>query len=406
MSRSQFAHGRSQLPFSSSNLAVTSGGTTTTSRTLYFCIQGENPAGLNLPSAIAGPVTINAGQQLTIAIPATARETGEWWPAFVVSTSTSNVASTFTQIAKLDGYTPGGDLTALPATITLSSDAHFALSASVATSAALPATPVNGMCRGVNDLGFVYEYSQVSNLPADNLTVLSATVGRWLRIGSFSTAITSTTDPGGCAQDIRSINESAVRSPLYAADGSTGAATRFWINNDLSSAEAQGKRVGVVVEFNGETKTQLFNGLLKLTFRGYANTATGILRTTDGDSVPLSGIDEVVPFRARKTSLILPDDLQPGEAYVLDISPNFTPSDLGNQLPDKALLKVFPFLYAQSGDYSEFGAITGDLIYPEGDKRLIVPDNGLSVQALSGSGIVDSFSFLSVGATVVTGLSP
>jgi hypothetical protein len=65
---SQFAHGRSQLPFFTSNLTVSSGGNTTAVHTLYLSIQGENPVGVNLPSALV-PVTVAAGQKLTVTLP-------------------------------------------------------------------------------------------------------------------------------------------------------------------------------------------------------------------------------------------------------------------------------------------------------------------------------------------------
>lgn len=398
--RSEFASGRSQTPFDSSSVAITSGSATTASYMLYLSLQGENQLGLNLPATPIGPFKVAPGQQLVITIPTTAFLAGESWQNFVLSASTSGDPMTFVQLAKLPGDRQ------LPSSITLNNDDAFALSRVVASPSALPTGPVNGQLRGVASLNYVYEYVGNSALAVDGTTVLAAPVGRWLRVGAtFSTYVDDITAGGGCAQDIRDINESQVRVPGYACDRSLGTATRFWLHNDSGASVPSGKRVGLVVQFNGETKTQAFHGLLRLVFRGYANTATGELRSYRSDGSAMAGVDEEVRFQANKSNLILQDDLQPGEAYVLDVTPSFDVADLGGAIVNAAVIKVFPFLYTQAGSYSEAGAVVGDVIYAEGDRRLVVPDLGLTALALSGSGMVDSFSFIGVATTPVFGLA-
>jgi hypothetical protein len=401
---SQFAHGRSQLPFSNAEVVISSGGATTGTKTLYFAIQGQNPVGLNLLSDIVGPVTIAAGQRVNISIPVAARLSGEWWQNFIISASTSSTLSSFTQIGKVPGYTSGGSLTSLPASLQFSTDDSLALSTTVANPSALPASPIEGMMRGVTSTGFVYEYNFASLLVADGLSVLSASVGRWLRKGSFSTYISALDAPGGAGRDIDLIDETNVDAPHYPCSGA-GISNRFWIQNNTVSAEPRGKRVGATVYFAGEPKSNLFNGLLKVIFRGYVNTTTGILRTVDGSSIPFDGLDQSLLYQSKKTNLVLQDDLQPGEAYVLDIYPDFTPSDLNNQVPDGAAIKVRPFLYSQSGNYSESGGATGDMIYPDNDRGLVVAGSSLSARVLSRSGIVDYFSFQDIGQSTVGSLA-
>ncbi|PSB25379.1 hypothetical protein [Stenomitos frigidus] len=111
---SQYAHGRAQLPFTSANLTVSTGGAVTLPRTLYFCLQGENPVGYNLPSAIVGPLTIHAGEQLTLT--EDLYRAGERWTAFNLSASETNDPGTFVQIARVPCFDSSDNRLTLPAT--------------------------------------------------------------------------------------------------------------------------------------------------------------------------------------------------------------------------------------------------------------------------------------------------
>lgn len=401
---SQFGHGRSQLPFTTDDLTVSSGGTTTANRTLYFAIQGENPAGCNLPSTLIQK-TINAGQQLEIELPAAIRGTGEGWTGYVISASLTNDASTLVQLARVEALDTDDSVVPLPVTVTLSSDEHFKLSEIVANPAALPTSSlIPGMRRGVSSLAYVFEYDPLSTEAVDGLTVLSATPGRWVRVGGFSRVPISTSSPGGCAQDIRSISEAVISTRRYACDGSNGRKRTFWLTNEGTDAISSGQRVMVAITLNDIPRSATFEGLLRCVFRGYANTSTGALRTLDGEGNPMRGINQEILFENTKTDLIFEDELAVGEAYVLDVYPNFVPAYLNNEIAQGALIKVFPTIASQAGAYTEAGDALGDRIYPQYDRGLVVPKKGASaVKVLKRSGLVNSRSFLAQPETIVSG---
>ena len=77
MAVAQFASGRQRIPLDASYLSVSSGGQTTAATNLYYCLQLENQAGINLLSVPVGPIAVGVGQRLTIALPSTIRKSGE-----------------------------------------------------------------------------------------------------------------------------------------------------------------------------------------------------------------------------------------------------------------------------------------------------------------------------------------
>ncbi|WP_432812483.1 hypothetical protein, partial [Pantanalinema sp. GBBB05] len=378
----------------------------TPNRTLFFALQGENPAGCNLPSTLIQK-TINAGQQLEIELPTAIRGAGEAWTGYVISASLTNDSSTLVQLARVEALDTDDSVVPLPVTLTLSSDDHFKLSESVASPAALPATGlIPGMRRGVSSLSYVFEYDPLSTEPIDSPVVLSASPnpGRWIRVGGFSRVPISVGSPGGCAQDIRGISEAVISTRRYACDGSNGRKRTFWLTNAGTDAIASGQRVMVAITLNDIPRSATFEGLLRCVFRGYANTTTGALRTLAGDGSPMRGINQEVLFENTKTDLIFEDELAAGEAYVLDIYPNFIPAYLNNEIVKGALIKVFPTIASQAGAYTEAGDALGDRIYPQYDRGLVVPKKGAAaVKVLKRSGLVNSRSFLAQPETIVSG---
>jgi hypothetical protein len=410
MTRAQLASGRQQLPFSSGNVAVTSGGSNSVSRTYYLALLGENPAGMNLLSTIVGPVTIASGQQLAITVPNTSRLSGEGWTNYVIGVSTSNTPSTFTQLAKVDAYS-GSSPISLPATLTL--DTNEKLDASpnaVGTSASLPASPIHGMIRVVNGLGSYYEFvagSTESPTPdgAAVKLILNATGGRWFRVPSRSVYVAATTDPGGCDRSIQDIDPDGIVPSRYASDGAQGKLLTYWLLNNDGSAITAGKRIGATVYQNGAVKSALFAGKLKLIFRGYTDSATGLLRTTDNDDgSTLEGIGIEQTYSDNKSGLFLPDDLDDGEAYVFDAYPQFSASQFNEPLVDGTIITIIPFFYDQAGAYNPAGEVVGNIIYAKFDRRRVLPTSGLFLNAAKGSGTVYYKDFIGVGPTTVSGI--
>lgn len=400
----QYANGRAQLPFSSSNLAVSSGGSTTIAHSLYFTLQGQNVAGYNLPSSIVGPIAIAAGEQLTITLPTTIQNSGEYFSHYILSASATNDPATFVQLATISAFDSLGAPVSLPTSLTLNTDEHFKLSAIVANPAALPtASLVPGLRRGVSSLAAVFEYNPASLLDVNGTTALDAAPapGRWLRVGGFSTVVTDITDPGGCRQDARD-PDVVINVSGYPCDGSNGPGFRFWLMNDDISPIPSGQRVVIGVTLDEVPRSGLFEGLLRCIFRGFVSTSTGVIRTTTGTGEDMSGVGNEIIFENKKTDLILEDDLNPGEAYVIEIYPHFRADQLNNQILNQSLLKVNVALALQAGAFVEGGSAWGDRIYPDYDRGLVVPQR-VAARCLKRSGMVNSRSFLAIASTPVLG---
>jgi hypothetical protein len=402
---SQFAHGRSQLPFFTSNLTVSSGGNTTAVHTLYLSIQGENPVGVNLPSALV-PVTVAAGQKLTVTLPQSGE--GEYWTAFILSGSTMNDPSTLEVLARASTTDALGVAVAQPIALNLTADEHFQLGAIVSSPSILPTTNLlPGMRRAVTTTTYLYEYDPYSDLPIDpqDPSILAATVGQWLRVPTFSRFITETDQAGGCAQDIRGINPALVKTPIYACNGLNGTARHFWLNNVGAEAIPSGQRVMMSITMSGIPRSALFDGLLRCVFRGYVNTVTGAIRTTTADGTPFVGVGDEILFENRKTDLIFQDDLQAGEAYALTIYPNLLPDYLNYGVVDNSVISVLPSIASQASAFCEAGDALGDQIYPVYDRGVCVPIRGAAVRCLKRSGLVNSRSFLASPASTVGGFT-
>jgi hypothetical protein len=402
----QFANGRSQLP--PPTIAVAAGGTNSVVRSIYFALQGQNVAGYNLLSSIVGPVTIGINQQITITIPSTAHVAGELFSDYVISASLTNTAADFAAIARVPAHDSGGADISLPMSIVLSTDEHFNLSTIVSAPANLPtAALISGMRRGVASLAYVFEYDALGTQTPNNATTLSAAPapGRWLRVGGFSTVVDSTTGGGGCAQDVRAINEAAIKVSPYACNGQNGVGHRFWMVNDSTEAIPAGLRVMIGVTMGEVPSSGLFEGLLRVIFRGYVNTTDGTVRTAISTGETMRGLNQEVLFENKKTDLLLEDDLQPNEAYALDIYPNLRPEFLNNQVSNQSLIKVSVALALQAGAYVEGGGAQGDSIYPEYDRGLVIPQR-VGAKCFKRSGMVNSRSFLGVASTLILGLQP
>lgn len=397
---SQFGHGRLQLPLTADMFSVEPGGSTTQTYTLYFAIQGENPVGCNIPSSLVGPFTVNPGERLVVAVPDTIKAAGEAWTGYSLSAASTNDVAQLVQLARF---------AALPATIVLEHDEHFKRSQTVNQPANLPTATVPGMRRGVlnnaasQPLGYVYEFRPDSNLPENDFVLEGVLTGQWVRVGGFSRTVTDIEEPGGCGQDIRGVSEAVVEVEPYACDGSNGTARTFWLTNYSGDAIESGQRVMITVSLNEIPRSALFEGLLRVKFLGYVNTLTGALRTTTASSEPFPGVNQEILFENKKSDLLFPDDLEPNEAYALEIYPNFRPEYLNNLIPQGGVVKIFPTIAVQAGAFDESGDSLGDSIFNTYDRGICLPMPGSAVRCLKRSGRVNSRVFRAVAPTIVTG---
>jgi hypothetical protein len=383
-----YSSGKLQLTFNSGNVSVVNGsGNLGVTGTYYISIQGRNLIGLNLNSALV-PVTLTTTSTLTITLPSLAN--GETWSDIVISASTTNDVSALSQVMVVNSAD-------FNSSVILTSVELLKLTTSertVANSAALPATPIQGLIRYVTNLNYYYEYDKDSTATVDNLTVLTATTGRWIRVGAISTYITDTTSNDGCDQDVRT-PDLIVNAPSYTCNGSKGDGVTFWLRNEFSTIIPSGTRISCTVRLFEEDKSQLFDSLLILELLGYVNLTTGVLNAATSSG-------EVV-YQPRSQWLTLPEDLDIGYAAVVRVSPKFTITDLDNNVPYLANLTTYVTFAPTSGIYTP--GVFGNLIYNEYDKWRIYSDAGLSVIKSKGSGIVNNYELNDISAETITGLS-
>lgn len=386
----QYASGRKTLPFSASNIAVSTGGALGVSGTYYLSINAENRVGFNLNSTLI-PITITSTSKITITLPAILAS--EDWQNIIISASITNDATTLTQIVKVRK----SDATTQ---VVLDSANIFKLTTTQRTVAAptnLPATPEHGLIRYITSLNFFYEYDRYSTKTVNNTIVLGATIGRWLRIGSASTYQQSTTGAGGCDQDVRTPNLT-VNAPSYAVDGSKGEGVIYWIRNNFSQSIPSGTRISGLVRLYEEDRSQLFDSLIVLEIIGYVNLTTGTLDTTVASGEVLYSPNEEV--------LVLEEDLPVGSAVAVRVSPKFRPEHLDNQVPYLANLEMYLTFAPVTGTYAPGSKAFGNIIYAEYDKFNIVPNIGLSVRRLKGSGLVMNYELIALPEETVGNLQP
>lgn len=390
MSYTQYASGRSKLPFSNLNITTNNTGSLGVTGTYYLSIQGENRVGLNLNSDLV-PVSVTPTTKIIITLPTILA--AEDWQNIIISTSLTNDVETLTQIIsvnKEDFTTP----------LELSSNRIFKLTnteRTVATINDLPSSPEQGLIRYITSLNYYYVYDKYSEETVNNTTILSATLGRWIRIGTINTYQENTNDPGGCDQDIRTPNLNP-KIPDYAVDGSKGESVTYWIRNDFTDPIPSGTRVSGIIRLYEEDKSQLFDSLIILEAKGYVNLSTGVLNTSTA-----TGEINYSPYI---TELVLEEDLPSGSAIAIEVSPKFRPEHLYNNVPYLANLQILLTFAPNSGVYAPGSKLLGNFIYNEYDKFRIVPQFGLSAKKLKGSGVINSYELFSVGEETISNILP
>jgi len=290
-----------------------------------------------------------------------------------------------------------------PFTISLLTDEHFRLGAAVATEDDLPigADRINGMRRYVDAENKILQWSQID--------------GAWqlCKPSVFNTYITDITGIYGANQDVSAIDDTGnIIYPDYSlSPNEVSIAVGYWLVNDGTQAIAQGTRIGVTIE-NGDEDVSYTLGILggiRLIFRGYADTNTGVLDRTDADTIhELADLDVVIPYQGKRTGLSLPKDLPPGFAYWVDVQAKITPDMLNNRITQGSSLKFSVYFYTDFSVWNPAGNLIGDFIAAEFGRRRITPGVGLTAVAQQGSGNIilsngGSLSFYGVGAQTVTG---
>lgn len=411
--RPQYAGARKQYDVTDTALftAVTSSASPGfgSSGTIYLGLQAQTRVGFNLTNLIA--VNYTSGQKITVTIKAPCRNDGEDIHKFILVGASTNDTSQIYRLAEYKGYeTDQVTPTTLPVTIELSTDEHLAINDSVANPAALPSGSdlLNGMGRAVVSTGKFYTYNATSTATVDGDDVLSASVGRWLSIGTLSTAITSLEALPGCNTSLDILdaeNDLLVPPPAYDMDGGRSTAIRYWVcnaNTGVTEAIPTGTRIGLDIYLNSELKSRLFHGKLKIIFRGYVDLLTGELDTSD-----MFFVDEIITYVYGKSQgLVLQKPLEADKAYVFDIYLECSAYEFKSLVKQGSAIAIYPYFFTQAGEYSPIGILFGDaiLLSQEVNGRRIVPGTSRTVIALRGAGVVDNLQFAPVEKQTVSNL--
>lgn len=406
MVKTLYSSGREKLPVL--NVQAVSGGSITSAKagTYYFWVQGRNSIGYNLPSNIIG-VTVAAGQRIQIIISTDHYRPGEFWNEFIISFSTSNSSINGCISLGVPALTTNQTVISLPTTVFVSRDEHLELNKSVSNIASLPsgADLINGMVRNITNLGIIYRYDSASTLTVDNVNVLAAASGRWIKWddGFNINVVDTENDSIGAKQEILA-NADLLRTSYesYPADGTQGKFQKFWIVNNSSSSILSGTAIGLNVSAGGFDKSTAFNGLLRIVPEGFVDLATGNLDTTDASGIgTMLGIGSEYIYSSAGTGIRLQKSLPPNSALSLRIYPKFTANQLANQVPNGTTLSVYPTLSNSIGEFTAIGELIGDVITNDLDRVRIVPGINNTAISLAGSGVVKSFAFTGVGESTI-----
>lgn len=345
---------------------------------IYFYVSAKNNVGYNYLSA-SKLIEYGPNSAITITLKEDLWRSAESITEIIISASLDNNAQNAYRIASISYPS----ISNFPYTITLNEDEQLLINEVVNSTLELPTMPINGMGRGVQDLGNFYVYYS-------HLT-------EWIQIGTLSTYIDNITTLPGCNASILEVVSDDLLEPIitYEFDGSKSKSVRYWIVADSNETINAGNRLGLNIFVNELVKNQLFKNKLKIIFRGYADTLTGELDTTDytGDFDMLF-INSIIPYTyTKQPSLALQKDLAPNQAFVIDVYLETNYIELQDYLPYGSTISIVPFFYPQSGEYNSVGQLIGDCIFNEGNYRRIYPSNGLTVIAQEGSGMVDNFQF-------------
>ena len=402
-----FANGRNQLPTNSWNITVNNTGGNLLANSYYFSLQARNRVGLTLP-LYSSLITVANNNSITFTINSAAKESGEEWISYVISANTINQGISYCQIAEIPLINLNTNLlNSFPLTLTLNNQEHLKLNNIVANNTLFPTVAIHGMCRGLTSTGLIYKYNTFDTItPSDNLYTFNGISGKWKATGRFTTYITSVTDVDGCSQDIRDITDpSSIVIPKYNPTGTSSNSITLWLTS--TKVVTKGTRISVAVKLGELNKSQLFDGLLELKFKGFVNTTTGIKRTTLSDNVtPLDDIDVLYKYDANNPTLILADELAVGEAYILEVSCNFQSAEIEDYIVNGSYISIYPEFTASASIYNPAGIILGDVIFKDLDKRRVVSNLDLTATALKGSGLIKNFSFPVQEQSIVTALQP
>lgn len=402
------------------SVSLTPGGSISLSGTYYFWLQIRNRAGYSVPSA-SRSIVAAPGQIINIAIPAAARpspDDGTYSYEFTIVANTVDNPATATIVATYPGYfNDEVSKRPLPGLVQLTQNSHLVLGGSVPLLSGLAsiAAPIHGMRRLVTEddtslpattLNRIVAYNAVANVPGWYIAHDQV----------FSPYVSNTIGTLGSLADIYGVRDQDVITPVYALSTNPNSrnpstAVGYWLINDSTSVVKSGTRVALSVAIGDRDVSAELAGRLRVVFRGYVNTTTGILDRGNGVGGTMAYVDVDLDYAGDQIHVLaLPKDLPAGSACWFDVYAIMTLAELNNRAPIGSKLRfAFAFFTYRSIPSSPVG-LFGSFIAADFGLRLLVTDLGMGLKALNGSGklsfptIGTSFDFWNVGEQSVLGL--
>jgi len=220
----------------SPTVAVISGSVSSKTGTKYIWMQTRNRAGYSRTSTVVS-ATVNASEGLTITVPSGARPTpnGADIRRFVILMSETADPLDACVVAEFDGYEIDGvTLKTLPMSLNLTTDEHFKLSQHVDNIAALPASPVQGTHRQLDDTSIIVRYNG----------------SQWesAKPQAFNTYVTSVSSQYGSAADLSIILSDQVLTESYDTDSAVDSVpVGYAVVNDGDTTLTKGTLIGLSV---------------------------------------------------------------------------------------------------------------------------------------------------------------
>lgn len=411
-------------------ILIESGGSLTTSGTIYLGIQALNEAGVNFCSDLV-VANYSAGNKIRVQFNPLNRTDGTLFPYYLLIASPDNNKANGHVIGIWKSWEDNGRTLTTFSDIFLSQDLHLVITpSSVASPAALPTTANQGQVRTVTSLGAYYLRLDTSQSIDGSKVVADSGGKKWvLHLGSTNYGafpVGGTTGIFGCHQPAANINAEILATnplfprPAYTPDGSGSLfdpdqpPIRLAFLNIYESEMGVGRRLRLNCFLNGtEPASNLLSGKIFAKVLGFVNLNSGeiVAENDTGDGNEMEGINEWVSVDSKLGFFVLQRPLLLNWAIAVEIAVGFKSSEL--QIAPGSTLSFTLSCGVQSGVLVEGGYIyrqpQGGLIYKdlENTGRVIPSIGGVKVEKMIGGMIHGTqsriYEFLNTPSQFVTG---
>lgn len=411
-------------------ILIESGGSLTTSGTIYLGIQALNEAGVNFCSDLV-VANYSAGNKIRVQFNPLNRTDGTLFPYYLLIASPDNNKANGHVIGIWKSWEDNGRTLTTFSDIFLSQDLHLVITpSSVANPAALPTTANQGQVRTVTSLGAYYLRLDTSQSIDGSKVVADSGGNKWvLHLGSTNYGafpVGGTTGIFGCHQPAANINAEILATnplfprPAYTPDGSGSLfdpdqpPIRLAFLNIYESEMGVGRRLRLNCFLNGtEPVSNLLSGKIFAKVLGFVNLNSGeiVAENDTGDGNEMEGINEWVSVDSKLGFFVLQRPLLLNWAIAVEIAVGFKSSEL--QIAPGSTLSFTLSCGVQSGVLVEGGYIyrqpQGGLIYKdlENTGRVIPSIGGVKVEKMIGGMIHGTqsriYEFLNTPSQFVTG---